>query len=359
MTDTISPKSSGSEVCACVSDNSDKVTDKTTHDVSATSDITTSDHTTGYVVKSFVGEPRIQFLEKHRVKISQIVNTMFYPELVASTTESVAPFDLDQLDRMFQDTVFACLIIHETEEEVIGMCSCAKAVFYTPESSSDLLSQAMKNLNMSQSPLLSSVIESKPRDISVYDSLRYIETPDPKILFSKSENGVTLKPIEPEEAVGTVHIYDKVSQEPFNMKPVPINIDIQTLCKDKKYKDVGRFMIKKIGDHYRALGINTVSLSAESTNHRASLRKAQIQMLTDTSVPVDILFTETENALTMYQCDQISLCGYYEKLGFKLMPHTYDITRIITTANGLSMVIFYKTYQLDLTQNTRVPTHLC
>lgn len=287
-----------------------------------------------YVVKSFVGDAKNLFLAKHAVKISEIVTTMFYPESLIPA-EKRQTFKQDRLERMFQGTLFACLIETGTDDNLIGICSCSETVFYTQAAS-----------DISRTDAIPDFVESSriSRKIALYDSLRYMKIESLKILncfFSDSENQAF-------KSMNGIYIYDKIRGVAFNMQPVSMPVDIQNLCKDKNYKDVGRTMIQKIGEHYKSLGIDTIYLSAESTNHRDTLTNALTQMLQDKQTPENILTTAAEDALVLYQSDQISLCNYYEKIGFTLLSDVYDISSIITNGN-VSTVTFYRTYKLDLT----------
>lgn len=308
----------------------------------------TLQNTAQYVLKPLLGEERKAFLKTHDVQISKILCTAFHSEAPEILTGK--SYDMCFLDNVFSDTMFVCVIpeddeqIKEPREKVIGICSCNAAKFYTPDAVSN--------------------------EITPYNNFRYCDI---------SHNQVKM------HHQSSLSILDRATQEIFTMQAMDIPVDIQNLCKDQDYKEVGSFMLRGIADHYKALGYEALYLSAESSRHRNLMTQSTVKLIyqqvgepqkklpTENSIQdriqshtqdhtqdhreegierrketLDRSLSEANDAAVSYQLDQITLCDYYEQMGFRSVPNVFDISRLIAFNDHTSLMIFFKAYKLDL-----------
>jgi hypothetical protein len=238
------------------------------------------------------------------------------------------------LEDMFDGILFVCLIVSDNhDEEVIGVCVARSKI---------VLQHDLKDF------------------IEPYNTLRYIHIPDTILSdFTSNKNKYNIYPYDCDTlyeftTTKTIYIYDKDSDHMIQIKPVSMPVVIDSLAKNKNYKDVGRFLIHNISKYYKLKGISTIYLGAESAYYRHNLigkqcilYKSYTNKLNNTEEYLNAE-KDIKDTLKLYKDSQSSLLNYYKSCGFKLVPNTYYVLNLLSSDNSISSIVLYNFYKLTI-----------
>lgn len=126
-------------------------------------------------------------------------------------------------------------------------------------------------------------------DIDTYNTDRYIINSDNKV-YDKKENKV-------------------INESVQNTDP-----RVESLCKDKDYKNVGSNILRYIEDYYRKKGTSKIYLTAGSNRNYNILKKSHIHNDIDAIKKYNIL----------YKQDNQNLIKYYIKNGYEIVDKYHE-----------------------------------
>jgi hypothetical protein len=225
-------------------------------------------------------------------------------DIAFDRTNTEKSYTIDELNKAFQGTVFACFDKSDVTglEKIIGICCVYSVRCYKSDS----------------------ICEK-------YDTLRYLEYVDFDNFYDCSYLYV--------DGPRILSIYDKNTEKMFNMYSIDMQYVISTLCKDKNYKNIGKYLLKYISDDYKFRGIKDIYICIESEHHRSSL--LEMQYISNDESTTNIY-------LKKYQEAQKALCSYYQKIGCILESDLYYADRFITTDIGIHPLVFYNMYRINI-----------
>jgi hypothetical protein len=151
-----------------------------------------------------------------------------------------------------------------------------------------------------------------------------IKTYDPTIYETKNVN----------DNLGNIEIFEngkKLDYEFITLEPC-----IYSLCKDKGYQEVGRFLLDNICSYYKKKGYEKIYLVPESNKHRNKLLNTNVDSQ---------LF---KDSLSGYKHDQEFLIDYYKKNDFNISNNYYSCSLVTLDGSNKVNVLFYNIMYKEL-----------
>ena len=291
-----------------------------------------------YEFKYYDDDAKKSFLHKHNKQITQILVNAFYSNIDGVNPDHIM-FTDDDLEKSLEGTLFVCQIRSNSQKKVIGICSARSHNFLK------------HNIHDTIEP---------------YNTLRYIHIPNNIISdFIENKDKYNTNPIIHGHSCdfsiidinSSIYIYDKHLNHLIHMSCITLPVIIDSLAKDKTYKNVGKFLIDNVAKYYKSKGFTTIYLGAESATYRHNLISYQIEMFKkyeNNENNKNNENNENENienfkkTASLYKNNQTSLCKYYESYGFKLIPDVYYVHKLLTSESGITSINFYKFYKLKI-----------
>lgn len=242
-----------------------------------------------------------KYLEHDHDRILDLLKKCFNPEneVVTNIVDNINNIDNnneDDLKYLTDATVFLCKVAYHPEEKrtngkndkVIGIA--ANIIYANYINTTDV--------------------------IRVYDPIKYVT-------YAGYDDSGNMEIFEKNNAAN--HADDvKISYDLLTLNPC-----IYSLCKDKAYKDVGKFLLDNICNYYNEKGYTRVYIIPESNKHRYKLLNKNM---------TDDTFVELVNK---YKSDQLILKNYYEKNNFSISKKYYSYDLITLNGSEDIYVMFY------------------
>lgn len=134
-----------------------------------------------------------------------------------------------------------------------------------------------------------------------------------------------------DKKIETYKIINLNAQQIKKLKSNIVDVDkyIGGFCKNPEYKMVGSFLLNELSKYYKSIGIKIFHLTPESTIYKSNY---------DAFIKGNGCIIENNSYLTSNN----NLIRYYEKNGFVINKHLYEIVECNNSNNYILLNVMYK-----------------